>query len=599
MRGAAALRMLLFLAVGAGLTALVCLAYAFDISRGSELASVDLRFDVRGKKDPPKDLVVVEIDDDTFNDLQKQWPFPRADHGKVIDRLAKDGAKVIAYDVQFTEASALGEEDDFALAEAAGRAGNVVFSTTEVDAKGHTNILGGDENLKEFHARPANGLLPNDPGGVLRRIAYTVDGLKSFGVVATEVAEKKGIKKSDLGGDTSYIDYYGPPNTIQHVSFSTVYLGKTPKGFFKDKVVVVGPSAPSLQDIHPTSTSGDDQMAGAEIQANAIDTARRGFPLEDSPAGLDVALIVLLGMVAPVASLRFRPLVALGLAFGLVALYVVIAQLAFNGGTILSVVYPVAAGVVAAIGALVVHYVTAAFERERVRDLFSRFVPESVVDEVLVQAGDSLRLAGVQREGTVMFTDLRGFTSFAESLPVDEVLEVLNQYLEGMSDAILNHGGTLVAYMGDGIMAVFGAPIEQPDHATRALDTAREMLSTRLPAFNEYVAKRGLGEGFRMGIGLNTGPVMSGHVGSERRLEYTALGDTTNTAARLEGMTKGTPHQLFMAETTVDALPERPDDVEFVDEFEVRGRQAKIRIWTVDETTLGEPAESTGATAAG
>lgn len=576
--------MLLFLAVGAALTGLVVLAYAFDISRSTELNTVDLRFEVRGEQDPPDDLVVVEIDDDTFNDLQKQWPFPRADHGKVIDNVAADGARVIAYDVQFTEASALGEEDDFALAEAAGKAGNVVFSTTEVDEQGRTNILGGDENLKAFNARPGNGLLPNDPGGVLRRIAYDVDKLKSFGIVAAEVAEKRTIARDDMGDDTAYVDYYGPPGTIETVSFSTVLLKKTPKGFFKDKVVVVGPSAPSLQDIHPTSTSGDDQMAGAEIQANAIDTARRDFPLEDSPPWLDVAMIVLLGMVAPVGSLRFRPLIALGLALAAVALYAVVAQVLFQSGTIISVVYPVAAGIVAAIGALAVHYVSVAFERERVRDLFSRFVPESVVDEVLAQAGDSLRLAGVQREGTVMFTDLRGFTSFAESLPVDQVLEVLNQYLEGMSDAILNNGGTLVAYMGDGIMAVFGAPIEQPDHADRALRTAREMLNTRLPEFNRYLASHGLGEGFRMGIGLNTGPVMSGHVGSERRLEYTALGDTTNTSARLEGMTKGTPHQVFMAESTVDALHERPDDLYFVDEFEVRGREAKIRLWTVDET---------------
>ena len=114
----------------------------------------------------------------------------------------------------------------------------------------------------------------------------------------------------------------------------------------------------------------------------------------------------------------------------------------------------------------------------------------------------------------------------------------------------MDHGGTLVAYMGDGIMAVFGAPIEQPDHADRALAAAREMLSVRLERFNAWIREQGLGEGFRMGIGLNSGIVMSGQVGSERRIEYTAVGDTTNTAARLEGMTKGTPHQIFIADST-------------------------------------------------
>jgi adenylate cyclase len=248
-----------------------------------------------------------------------------------------------------------------------------------------------------------------------------------------------------------------------------------------------------------------------------------------------------------------------------------------------SFVYPIGALALASVGALAVHYVTTAFERERVRDVFSRFVPENVVDEVLARADQGLRLGAVQREGTVMFTDLRGFTSFAESMQPEQVIGVLNQYLSEMSDAILDHGGTLVAYMGDGIMAVFGAPIEQDDHADRALAAAREMLEVRLERFNEWIRSRGLGEGFRMGIGLNSGTVMSGNVGSERRVEYTAIGDTTNTASRLEGMTKGTPHQLFVADSTRGMLNDLPEDLSFVDEFEVRGREARIKLWTLGD----------------
>jgi adenylate cyclase len=164
---------------------------------------------------------------------------------------------------------------------------------------------------------------------------------------------------------------------------------------------------------------------------------------------------------------------------------------------------------------------------------------------------------------------------------------VLNHYLSGMSDTILNHGGTLVAYMGDGIMAVFGAPIEQPDHADRALRAAREMLWERLPAFNEWIGSEGLGEGFRMGIGLNSGDVMSGNVGSERRLEYTAIGDTTNTASRLEGMTKGTPHQLFVADATRSRLNDPAPDLVSVGEFEVRGREARVTLWSLPDAPAG------------
>jgi adenylate cyclase len=143
-------------------------------------------------------------------------------------------------------------------------------------------------------------------------------------------------------------------------------------------------------------------------------------------------------------------------------------------------------------------------------------------------------------------------------------------------------------------MAVFGAPIEQPDHADRALAAAREMLGPRLAAFNRYLRDEGLhDEGFRMGVGLNSGPVMSGNVGSERRLEYTAIGDTTNTAARLEGMTKGTPHMLFVAESTKEMLQAPVGELEFVGEFEVRGRERKIRLYSMPEAT-DEPTATVG-----
>lgn len=146
----------------------------------------------------------------------------------------------------------------------------------------------------------------------------------------------------------------------------------------------------------------------------------------------------------------------------------------------------------------------------------------------------------------------------------------------------MDHGGTLVSYMGDGIMAIFGAPIEQADHADRAVAAAREMLATRLPRFNDWMRSEGLGAGFEIGIGLNSGEMMSGQVGSERRLEYTAIGDTTNTAARLEGMTKDTPHQLFVADATKRLLTE-PGGLTFVDELPVRGRDAPIGVWTTGQ----------------
>jgi adenylate cyclase len=583
------LRLAMFLGLGVIVSALWVLAYVTDAFRDLELDTVDTRFEIRGDREAPKDLIVVEVDDVTFQDLDRRWPFPRRVHGEAVAHIAADEPRAIVFDVQFTERTSF--NDEFALLQALDKAhGKTVLATTEVNRRGETKILGGDRVLKEVGARPGNGVLLPDPGGVERRVPYSVDGLKSLGVVGTEVATGKPVGRDGFDEDkhTAWIDYYGPPGTIRSVSFSKVVEGRTPPGTFKDKLVVIGPSAPSLQDVHPTSTTGADQlMAGAEIQANALDTVRRGLPLQSAPPWLDVLLIVVLGMIAPLASLRLSPLRSIAIALVGGALFAVAVQLAFNGGTILSFVYPVGALVVSTVGALAVHYVTTAFERERVRDLFARFVPENVVDDVLARTDEGLRIGGVQRDGTVMFTDLRGFTSFAESLPPERVIDVLNHYLSGMSDTILNHGGTLVAYMGDGIMAVFGAPIEQPDHADRALRAAREMLWERLPAFNEWIGSEGLGEGFRMGIGLNSGDVMSGNVGSERRLEYTAIGDTTNTASRLEGMTKGTPHQLFVADATRSRLNDPAPDLVSVGEFEVRGREARVTLWSLPDAPAG------------
>ncbi len=224
-------------------------------------------------------------------------------------------------------------------------------------------------------------------------------------------------------------------------------------------------------------------------------------------------------------------------------------------------------------------------ERARVHDVFSRFLPEHVVDDVLASGADDLRLGGASAVGTVMFTDLRGFTAFAEGKPPELVIAALNRYFDETSNAILEHGGTLVAYRGDGFLAVFGAPMEVEDHADRALETARDMVNVRLPRFNGWLRENGLGDGIRMGVGLNSGPFMSGNVGSLRRLEYTVHGDTVNTASRIESMTKTIGGPILLAESTREALLRAPDDLRHVGEFDVRGRDSMISLWTVDGTS--------------
>jgi adenylate cyclase len=211
--------------------------------------------------------------------------------------------------------------------------------------------------------------------------------------------------------------------------------------------------------------------------------------------------------------------------------------------------------------------------------VFSRFLPEQVVDQVLADDGSESLLSARRLTGTVMFTDLRGFTTFAESTNVEVVVDVLNRYLAEVTDAVLNEGGTLVGYLGDGVIAVFGAPIETKDHADRAVRAARQIAGPRLDAFNEWVAEQQIYHRFRLGVGLNAGPIMSGNVGSERRLEYTVIGDTTNTAARVESLTKDYDQAILMTQSVVDELTNPPADLRFVDEVIPRGRTAPVRLW--------------------
>jgi adenylate cyclase len=545
-----------------------------------ELHSVDQRFSIRGPKEAPEDIVIVDIDDRTFTELGEQWPFPRSIHGRVIDRLRKAGAKVVAFDVQFTEPTE--PREDNALIRAVARMGRMVLSTTEVAGDGRTNVLGGDEVLRQSDARAGNTVVETDPGGTIRRMLHTIDGLTSFPVATAEEVSKGAIDKNTFPDDRSaWIDYRGPPGTVRTVSYSQVILGRIPDRVFRGKTVVIGSSAPTLQDVHSTPTSGEDLMSGPELNANAIWTALNGFPLRPSSDILDIMLIILLSVTAPALMLRFGPLPSIGLSLMAGIAYLAVIQFAFNQGTILPVVYPMVGLMVAGVGALAVSYVDSAFERQRVRDTFARFVPESVVSDVLERADDDLRLGGVRRDCTVLFCDLRGFTKFAEGLEPDLVIGVLNRYLGLMSDEIMEQGGTLVAYMGDGIMAVFGAPIQQADHADRALLAARRMLKQKLPEFNAWVREQALGDDFEIGIGLHSGEVMSGQVGSERRIEYAAIGDTTNTAARLEEMTKVTPHSLLFSEATRRTLGRVPDDIEEVGTRAIRGRDEKILLWTL------------------
>ena len=579
-RKTALLIVVAFLAAGLGV-----LANATNLFRRTELQTIDARFSIRGTQRAPSDIVLVQIGPETLQQLREHhlhsdFPFPRAYDGRVIDHLREAGAKVIAVDIQFTQRT--DETDDQDLAAAIERAhGKVVLATTEVAQNGETAVFGGNQVLSQLGVRAASAREAVDTDGEIRRFPYAYNGLKSFPVVTVEIATGRRVAASLFRAGPLPIDFAGPPETFHHESFYNVLTGKPDPSLFRNKIVIVGASAPILQDVHATATTNGATMSGPEVWGNATSTLLRGAPLRDVPGWLNVLVIVLLGVIAPVGSLRLRPLRAFLDALAAAVAFTVATQVAFDNGWIADFVYPLFALAIGTLGTLAVLYLITAIERERVHDLFSRFVPADVVEEVVARADDNLRLGAVERDCTVLFSDLRGFTSFSETQPAQRVIEVVNCYLNEMTEAIMDAGGTLIAYMGDGIMAVFGAPLEQPDHADRALEAATEMIGPRLDRFNAWLAEQGHDHAFAMGVGINSGPVMAGNIGSEQRVEYTALGDTTNTASRLEGMTKGSGHMLFIADSTRERMQHPPESLVLVGELEIRGRVEAVPVWTI------------------
>jgi adenylate cyclase len=579
-------QIVLLLCAGVLSAAVVAAAYEAQALNSLELRSVDLRFAIRGPLRPPKDVVIVGIDNLSFNEFQQaamtvRWPWPRGLFARVIDHIAAGHPTSIELaGLNLAYRNTTDPAGDRALIASLAKAHDAV-----VDVLRNYPFFGGSTVLQATGARQGTdsfGLI-SDSDGVLRQVPRSIGGLMPTGIAIASVAEGHPVRWP--GGGPQWIDFSGPPGTVQEYPFADVYgtsLDRVSPRVFHHKIVIVGMDSTLLDAGWATSvTAGKQWMQSAEVDANIAATALAGFPLRDPPVGVGLGLIVFLGLLPALLGLRLRPQYTFAVVLLVGWLFAYATQIAFDHGSVLPFTYPLVALALAMVTSLLVWYVLATFERTRTRDAFARFVPAKVVDEVLARTGGELRLGGETVVGTVMFTDLRGFTTFAEQLDAQQVIGVLNRYLTEMSDAILVHGGTLVSYIGDGILAVFGAPLEQPDHADRALASAREMLETRLPAFNEWLNGQGF-EAFEMGIGLNSGPFMSGNVGSQRRLEYTAIGDTTNTASRVEAMTKDTPYSLMLTESTRDALVHDAPDLIYVDESAVRGRTARVKLWTLE-----------------
>jgi CHASE2 domain-containing sensor protein/tRNA A-37 threonylcarbamoyl transferase component Bud32 len=375
------------LAAGAGV-----FAQQAHLLRRLEQQSVDVRFQVRGSKPPPaaSKIVVVEVDSSTVDylrdhDLPARWPFPRRDHARVIDQLRRAGARVIGFDVQFSEES--DPRDDNALIRSVGRARNVVLSTTVVKPDGSTPILGGDAEVGSLGARVGNTSVIPDSDGVVRDTQYSIAGLPTFAVAAAEGDTGRTVSPSLFGGPRTPvpIDYAGPPGTFRRVPYWRVLTGRFPPGLFMGKVVIVGVSAPWLQDLHQTPVSGSP-MPGPELLANATATVLSGIPLRAAPTLTTILLILLLALLVPLAGMRLGTAGVLLVGTGVLVAWSVATQVAFDAGTQLDYADPLAALVLAAFGTVLVGLVAEGRERRHLRNLFAAD-SEGVVAGVLGPAG--------------------------------------------------------------------------------------------------------------------------------------------------------------------------------------------------------------------
>ncbi len=345
------------IAVGGGVT--LNQTHALD---ALELKLIDARFAVRGAREPDKAIVIVGIDSQTFSQLQLQWPFHRDIHARLIERLKRDRARAIVYDVQFTEPSTptngseaarrAAVERDNALITAVHRAGNVALATSEVWRRGANQIFGGGGILGRIGARAGAAILPPDADGVDRRMIFSYRGLRTLGIVAAEIASGRAMEAGALGGDSALIDFAGPAGSVPEISFANVLQNKVPASKLAGKIVVIGPTASSLQDVHPTPMGSSGLMSGPEIIANEIATARAGFPLQLRGGYITLLLIVAFGMLAPLAGLRLAPGWVITCSLGVGAAYAFVAQWAFQQGAIMPMVCPLGALILGCAGAV-------------------------------------------------------------------------------------------------------------------------------------------------------------------------------------------------------------------------------------------------------
>ena len=383
------------------------------------------------------------------------------------------------------------------------------------------------------------------------------------------------------------VNYRGPQRTFPYYSAADVLTGAGPG--LKDKYVLIGTSAAGLLDLR--ATPFDNVFPGVEVQANLIDNILRADPLRYdifTEIGLTYTGIIVGGVLLSALLAYSSPLIGGlgGMALIVLALIYGTYRQLFLENAVIGISYPLmtlsAVFVIVTLG----NYFFEDRKKRFIQGAFGRYVSPQVVQE-LINAPDKLSLAGEERELTIFFNDIRGFTTISESMPSKELALFMNEYLSAMSDIIMAHQGTVDKFIGDAIMALWGAPLADKDHAVHAVRTALSMLE-KLRELQPAWSAKGLAR-IEIGIGLNTGRVSVGNFGSLQRFDYTVIGDNVNLASRLEGMNKVYGTNILISESTLAAVKDT-FYCRFVDKVRVKGKEQPVAIYQPVQEGRPDPA---------
>lgn len=596
------LRLILVLGTAVLLLALQVLGLFSNITtplERIEFSMLDTFTRLRGVEQPTGEIVIVAIDDASFNWTGLQWPWPRSYFAEIVNQINQGGGKVVGVDIFLSEPDT--EENDQAFVEALAQSPSAVSVIQIVRTSGqgfqgeslvqpltpYREVLDGSGVTDIFRDEDAivrnvialgkyqNEVYPHWAFEIAR-LYLGVDAPVFNGSTLQFNGQTVALRSGQLP-----IYYSGPAGTYPTYSASDVHDGITLEqdpDAFRDKIVLIGATSITLQDIYPTPFSATNPTPGVEIVANAIDTIIHGKYMTYAPPWMGLLIILAAAGLAYLITLSKRPSLTLILmSVGMIGYLVVAFVLSTQQRYILPVAAPEIMLFLGVVLPTLEQAVSQEREKRRVRNLFSRFISPEMVDQMMKT--QDLNSVNKRADLTIIFTDIRGFTTLSEKLTPEGVVSLLNPYLEAMSQVIYKHGGTVDKYEGDAIIAFFGEPVPYKDHAARALRASLDMRKS-LAELREKWAKEGRPSQIEMGVGVNSGEVFVGLLGSEQRINYTVIGDNANLAARLQDLTKTYAWPILISESTYQQVKDE-FDTELADAVTVKGKTKAVNVYKV------------------